>query len=81
MESRSSPAFTVLTAMAEYIESNSSPTSSAGEKISMDIDDEKQLGIFRKVTQFLVRWGIETHGYVIIHEPLFPFDSYTLSTE
>ena len=50
--------------MAEYLESNSMPTSSAEEKVTMDmdIDDEKQLGIFRKVTQFLLRWGIETHG-------------------
>ena len=53
--------------MAEYtIESNNMPTlaseSSAGEKSTMDIDNEKQLGIFRKVTQFLLRWGIETHG-------------------
>jgi len=42
------------------------PTTLAGEKstvmIDMDIEDEKQLGIFRKVTQFLLRWGIETHG-------------------
>ncbi|KAF8798220.1 hypothetical protein BYT27DRAFT_7203328 [Phlegmacium glaucopus] len=28
----------------------------------MNIEDEKQLGMFRKVTQFLLRWGIETHG-------------------
>ena len=51
--------------MAET-ESNVSgmPTSPAGEKLTMDtnIDDENQLGIFRKVTQFLLRWGIETHG-------------------
>ena len=80
-EGRSSPAFTVPTLMAEYIESNSSPTSSSGEKVITDIDDEKQLGIFRKVTQFLLRWGIETHGWVIINETLLPFDRYTLSTE
>ena len=43
-------------------ESNSLPTSSAGGKGTSDFDDEKQLGIFRKVTQFLRRWGIETHG-------------------
>ena len=61
-EGRSSAAFTVSTAMAEYIESNGLPTSSAGEKLTMDIDNENQLGIFRKVTQFLLRWGIETHG-------------------
>ena len=48
--------------MAEHIESNSMPTSSAGEKLTMDVDNENQLGIFRKVTQFLLRRGIETHG-------------------
>ena len=52
--------------MAESMESNSMPVSSAREKSTMDsdvnIDDEKQLGVFRKVTQFLLRWGIETHG-------------------
>ena len=50
--------------MAEYIESSSMPTGTplTGEKLTMDIDDEKQLGIFRRVTQFLLRWGIETHG-------------------
>ena len=53
--------------MAE-IKSNNMLTSSAGEKSTMDmnIDDENQLGIFRKVTQFLLRWGIETHGYVMV---------------
>ena len=34
--------------MAEYIEPNSIPTSSAGEKLTMDVDNENQLGIFRK---------------------------------
>ena len=53
--------------MAEHIESSNMPTSTAGEeKLTMSVDhdivDEKQLGIFRKVTQFLLRWGIETHG-------------------
>ncbi|KAF8804550.1 hypothetical protein BYT27DRAFT_7340140 [Phlegmacium glaucopus] len=40
------------------------PTTLAGEKSTTmtDIEDEKQLGMFRKVTQFLLRWGIETHG-------------------
>ena len=58
------PDFTLSTAMTEYLESKSMPTSPAGEKLTMDmdIDDEKQLGVFRKVTQFLLRWGIETHG-------------------
>ena len=61
---RSSAAFTLSTTMAEYIESSNTPTSLAGEKLTMDhdIDDEKQLGMFRKVTEFLLRWGIETHG-------------------
>lgn len=51
--------------MAEYLERNSTmPTYSAEEKSTIDtsIDDEKQLGVFRKVTQFLLQWGIETHG-------------------
>ena len=61
MEGRSSPAFT-STAMAVYIESKGLPTSSAEERLTMDIDNENQLGIFRKVTQFLLRWGVETHG-------------------
>jgi len=50
--------------MAEYSESKTMPISSAGEKSTtdMNVDDERQLGVFRKVTQFLLRWGIETHG-------------------
>ena len=53
-----------VTGMAEYLEPNSMPASSAEEKSTIDtnIDDEKQLGVFRKVTQFLLQWGIETHG-------------------
>ena len=53
-----------VTGMAEYPEPNSMPASSAEEKSTIDtnIDDEKQLGVFRKVTQFLLQWGIETHG-------------------
>ncbi|KAF8804506.1 hypothetical protein BYT27DRAFT_7258982 [Phlegmacium glaucopus] len=47
-------------------ESNSMPTTLAGEKLTtmmdMNVEDEKQLGIFRIVTQFLLRRGIETHG-------------------
>ncbi|KAF8804591.1 hypothetical protein BYT27DRAFT_6692513 [Phlegmacium glaucopus] len=42
------------------------PTTLAGERSTtmtdMNIEDEKQLGMFRKVTQFPLRWGIETHG-------------------
>ena len=61
--------------MAEYIESNGiMPTGENSEKSAMDIDNEKQLGVFRKVTQFLLRWGIETHGQVIVYETLLPFD-------
>jgi hypothetical protein len=49
-----------------YPETNGTPTATlAGEKSSsmdMTIDDEKQFGIFYNVTQFLLRWGIETHG-------------------
>ena len=55
-------AFTLSTTMADYTEPNSIPKSPAGEKSTMDIDDEKQLGVFRKVTQLLLRYGIETHG-------------------
>jgi hypothetical protein len=64
VSARTSFYLSTVTGMAEYFESNSTPTSSAGEKATMDmnIDDEKQLGIFRKVTQFLLRWGVETHG-------------------
>jgi hypothetical protein len=45
-----------------YLDSNDMSTTLAEAKSSMTIEDEKQLGIFRKVTQFLLRWGIETHG-------------------
>ena len=34
--------------MAEYIEPNSMPTSSAGEKLTIDVDNENQLCIFHK---------------------------------
>ena len=44
-----------------YSEPNNTPMMPAGEKSTMD-DGEKQLGIFRKVTKFLLRWGIETQG-------------------
>ena len=63
-QSRTSFYLPTVTGIAEYLESNSMPVSSAEERSTMDtnIDDEKQLGVFRKVTQFLLRWGIETHG-------------------
>jgi hypothetical protein len=49
--------------MAEYTESNIIPTSPRKKyEVDMNIDEEKQLGVFSKVTQFLLRWGIETHG-------------------
>ena len=41
------------------------PPTLAAEESTIDMkieDDEKQLGIFRNVTQFLLRWGIETQG-------------------
>ena len=37
----------------------------AAEKSTIDMtteDSEKQLGVFRAMTNFLLRWGIETHG-------------------
>ena len=45
-----------------YPEPDSIPTTLAGENSTIDVNDEKQLGIFRKVTNFLLRWGIETQG-------------------
>ena len=31
----------------------------------MPTDEEKQLGVFRKLTRTLWKWGIETHGCVL----------------
>ena len=61
-----------------YLDSNDMPPTLAEEKSSVTevtIEDEKQLGIFRKVTQFLLRWGIETHGQVLRTSYWAPFDS------
>jgi hypothetical protein len=31
----------------------------------MQADEEKQLGVFHRLTRTLWKWGIETHGYVL----------------
>ena len=31
----------------------------------MRADEEKQLGVFHRLTRTLWKWGIETHGYVL----------------
>jgi len=33
--------------------------------VIMPTDEEKQLGVFRKLTRILWNWGIETHGCVL----------------
>jgi len=34
-------------------------------RVIMPTDEEKQLGVFRKLTRTLWKWGIETHGCVL----------------
>lgn len=60
------PTAIMMTDIREKSELKSIPsTPVATEKSTMDMtteDSEKQLGIFRKVTNFLLQWGVETHG-------------------
>ena len=42
------------------------PTTAEKSTVDPNTEDEKQLGIFQRVTQVLLQWGIETQGYVLV---------------
>jgi len=40
---------------------------------TMRADEEKQLGVFHRLTRTLWKWGIETHGYVLYRSVYLTF--------